>query len=398
MALVLLEVSLQLAAAANAWVRNDGSSPTATPARDGVFRVLCLGESTTAQFFGVPYPALLERRLNRRGYGLRFEVINAGRPGTHTADLVARLPALVDEHRPALVILMMGVNDHLYFDDPAHSLLPLALQRGLSRFRTYRVLRLLMQRIEAPAADPIDEAHLARFEARARSIAERVMQGAGSELEAPLRELIRAAREAPVADPDARLVGVSQPYLHAYQRAHESLAGIYLAEGRADDAVALLEEAVARHPRARFFRVELARLHLRLGRPERAEPHFEEARQLAEHRALATTRDNYRAALDLLRERGIAAVAMQYPLRSLASLRELLGEPPDVWFVDNEESFRDAVARRGYDAVFRDRFAGDFGHWDALGNRIVVSNLIAQVFDPLLVHAGSPPAGRARER
>lgn len=51
-------------------------------------------------------------------------------------------------------------------------------------------------------------------------------------------------------------------------------------------------------------------------------------------------------------------------------------------FVD-EESFRRAVARFGYEGVFRDRFAGDFGHWNRVGNRIIISNLIETVFDPL---------------
>jgi hypothetical protein len=51
-------------------------------------------------------------------------------------------------------------------------------------------------------------------------------------------------------------------------------------------------------------------------------------------------------------------------------------------FVD-EESFRGAVACFGCEGVFRDRFAGDFGHWNRVGNRIIVSNLIETVFDPL---------------
>ena len=60
-------------------------------------------------------------------------------------------------------------------------------------------------------------------------------------------------------------------------------------------------------------------------------------------------------------------------------------------FVENEQAFRQVVLEHGYDGVFRDRFAGDFGHWNQVGNRLVVTNLVETVFDPMFFYSPGAP-------
>lgn len=88
-----------------------GSSVAASA--DGA-AILILGDSLSAGY-GISieqsWPQLLQKRLRNQGY--RHSVINASISGETTAGGVRRLPALLERHEPAVLVVALGSNDGL---------------------------------------------------------------------------------------------------------------------------------------------------------------------------------------------------------------------------------------------------------------------------------------------
>ena len=85
-----------------------GGDPALDPLPPGA-RILAFGDSLTRGTGAAPgsgYPEALARLTG-------LEVVNAGIPGEVSAEGRARLPALLAEHRPDLVVLVHGGNDIL---------------------------------------------------------------------------------------------------------------------------------------------------------------------------------------------------------------------------------------------------------------------------------------------
>jgi len=74
----------------------------------GTYRIMCLGESTTAR----RYPPFLEEILNQRNSGIKFSVIDKGFVGTTTDIILSAFESNLDTYHPDMVITMMGINDH----------------------------------------------------------------------------------------------------------------------------------------------------------------------------------------------------------------------------------------------------------------------------------------------
>ena len=108
--------------------------------------LLVLGDSISAAF-GLDtrqgWVSLLEQRLAAEGFD--YQVVNASVSGDTSAGGLARLPTLLAEHRPQLVIVELGGNDGLRGQPPAQLQQNLAAIVQGARASGARVLLLGMQ-------------------------------------------------------------------------------------------------------------------------------------------------------------------------------------------------------------------------------------------------------------
>ena len=87
---------------------------TAAPAYSASKTLLVLGDSLSAEY-GLPrgsgWVTLLQQRLRSEKYDLN--IVNASISGETTSGGKSRLPALLQQHKPALVLIELGGNDGL---------------------------------------------------------------------------------------------------------------------------------------------------------------------------------------------------------------------------------------------------------------------------------------------
>ena len=397
---LIVELLLQAASMLYRRARLERAATTMHASVEGEYRVLCLGESMTRGFGQTPYPEILETRLNEGNFGPSFTVHNAGFTAAHSSRLVRALPKLLENTKPDMVIVMMGINDQFYFSDTAGLDIPVDVQLVLLKSRLYKLLRLMWfnlgieiwDRRSARESESPPDAGFAEFKQAFWSAQKKWRE---RQLEDPGRvfaEFIREARSS--ADPAASKVGatiaISPRYLRLYYNVYLNLAEFYLESGAPEKAIELYREAITTHPDAEFFYRGLSGVYDRVGKHELSEEYRARSQELAGTNVLAVTRDSYRRLHAILRQSGVEFAAMQYPLRKLGKLRFLLGDAEDPTYVDNERVFRQALETSSYDELFIDRFAGDFGHCSERGNWLIVENLIATVFRPMFVDDRGP--------
>src|SRR3954469_15474088 len=83
-------------------------------AQDKLPVLLILGDSISAGYGlgnGQGWVALLEKKMQSEGF--RYRVVNASISGDTTAGGRARLPGLLAQHKPAVVVVELGGNDAL---------------------------------------------------------------------------------------------------------------------------------------------------------------------------------------------------------------------------------------------------------------------------------------------
>jgi len=176
------------------------------------------------------------------------------------------------------------------------------------------------------------------------------------------------------------------------------LTGLYLncPKPKYDKLERLCREVLEKCPEDERVMATLAQCLSARGADAEAERCRRRARELMDRLSREETKRNYRQIVKDVQDRGIRMVCVQYPVRPLRHLREVLGSGEGVILVDNEHSFKQAVKEEGVKKIFTDLFAGDFGHFSPRGVEILVKN-ISRTLISSGVFAGLEPVPSPRE-
>jgi len=447
--------------------------------RKGTYRIMCLGESTTA---GV-YPYLLEEVLNQRNVGIKFSVIDKGVSGTNTMAILTHLEENLDRYNPDMVITMMGINDaglRMSYEVVSDS----KAINFLKSFRIYKLTRLIwlhaatklkelksnknnvnlkllfqvdgLRQVYAgekaielnPKNDNAyielgwvyrDQGKLSEAELLLKKAIELNPkndnayielgwfyrdQGKLSEAELLLKKAIELnpknyrayvvlgwfyrdqgklseaellLKKAIELNPKSDRVYVELGKVYRDQgklfeaelllkkaielnpksdRVYVELGWVYRDQGKLSEAELLLKKAIELDSKNDRAYGELKVLYGEMGNSRLAREYDKKVDKLRLNYYFAMTVSNYHKLKAVLDKRGIVYVCVQYPMRSLESLKKIFqGNAKGIIFVDNQRIFEDALKQGNYRDYFEDSFGGDFGHCAPEGNKILAENI-----------------------
>lgn len=512
LALLVMEVSLRVIAK-TAGISNRQVDNYAVSG-DGVLRILCLGESTTALGGEYSYPSQLEHILRKRLPGTMFKVINEGYPGINTSVILSQAEANLNKYKPDFVITMMGANDgvpYLSYRDSWLGAIPvlrdsrvlrllnniypvcvyktaefmadsifhfpylyiISAKYCLSKGMVVEAERILKKAVANFPNDPLVYTALGRyygmrnldFDKAIKMYVMAIAKGANDAMHYKLlgrvyynsgsmQEAIKNFREAVKLNPGDALgyvdlakalyitgkkteaeelfqkaitlasgkpevyfdIGnflVFQAYKfddtatkkieqvkwffeesikndHRNWNAYNILAMYYYKAKQYDKAESMYKEIIKINPNVDVAYSGLSRIYADTERLQLSDEYNNKANEVRLNKYNPIMRYNYLRLRDMLAGRGIRWIVVQYPLRAVQQLKNILGEGNlNMIYVDNEDIFRTAVDKEGYDYYFVDAGAGDFGHCTPKGNKILAENIAKTIISKWFKPQGS---------
>jgi tetratricopeptide (TPR) repeat protein len=145
--LVIIEVSFRAASLAILACQDYRNMKSIREA--GAYRILCIGESTTADGGRYSYPVQLEEVLNAGDNGMRFSVVNKGVSATNTSAIITVMDNYLNKYHPDMVIAMMGINDECGINMPYEKKEVSGISAFISSLRVSKLIRLIDSRLNS---------------------------------------------------------------------------------------------------------------------------------------------------------------------------------------------------------------------------------------------------------
>jgi len=317
------------------------------------YRILCLGESTTQG----GYCKQLNLILNDIDSTRRFSVINKGIGGTNTGIIVTRLESYLEKYKPDIVITMMGINDkHISVKDVVGDIFKEKEDEriyNVDALRIYKLFKLLKLHIN----EKIKEIGYKEAESFGENETKEEIIDESKSLKETEEMLKKAIEINPINE-----VG------------YFKLGWLYKEQMKYKESEEMFKKAWEINPEN-----EVTKHYLLICLQQNRKKDFHIEDKGSGYYVSSTVR-NYRKLRDILIEKDVALICVEYPMRDIGELKSIIGEHKNVYFVDNKKSFKEALEREGYQAYFTDRFAEEFGHMTIKGRKLLSKNIADVLF------------------
>ena len=409
--------------------------------RDSI-RILAVGESTTAPNVIAQkdnsWPVYLAQILNAK-VSRKIEVYNVGRPGTNTHYILEEIEKNLNAFNPHIVISLMGINDGNYFLS--------SRQKGIwGHIKALRLFDWIVSSLATKTASVEQETwekYKEQFSAETQKIYGRVQKDlsqifldSGNNIAAALNQYLSRATEMSsrhrwivynliaenifrygIAKKFSSENNLNEIYRFGYQCLEKTFSIIpeqYLIHPLIMFAHLLdanenmrgcqkLSELLKRNT---LTQDHIARLHLiKCDNIDLANIYKQyniqiEASGMA---PIQMTIQNYHALAEILKNRGVKYICMQYPTAKINELRaffsaeaqslegnfhgnlyhdvadvQIKKEFQDIYFVENA-NFSPLRKDETDNRYFTDRFAGKFGHTTDIGSKKIAENVSSVV-------------------
>lgn len=417
LALALLELAMQTAGIIIKVSQNYKNNI----ASDGKTRytVMCLGESTTAG----QYPKQLQQILNAGSPG-EFSVIDCGIGGTDLDTILKLCGDNINRYKPDIAVCMMGINDKNHF------LVSNKKKRSnfLGKTKIYGLYNLLKEHIKSSMVldfyegvpGPGNNSELSLQKAvdffkqkdyfKAESILKQILK------DEPRNELAYfclffiysyCLTDYENTAYDMAVKGLNDGFGCGREDYYNIVIKYNLKRGNAQaaklSANRAADDETLRMPLLLYRNIvglidggqkdkllkrilsqktdtaygAMAIENLERKNYEKAEEYFGLADKLRLNSSDEKTDNSYKSIIKLLTGRNIKVICMQYPVRSIEPLKNMLKNEEyydKITFVSNEKNFKRALKEKEYGKIFNDQFAGDFGHCTDMGNSMIAEN------------------------
>lgn len=165
------------------------------------------------------------------------------------------------------------------------------------------------------------------------------------------------------------------------EEAYTDIGGYYRSQENFYKAETMFKEALRINPRNDIAIGALAILSKGQKKDADAEMYFTKANLVRLKYYNLLTHSNYNKLIKIVIDEGIKMVCVQYPMRRLEPLKNLLASHENIIFVDNEKAFKEAVGNESYNEYFRNIFGGDFGHCTDKGNILLAENIASVILE-----------------